>query len=79
MFQRCVAMAFASTGVIVGRGLPSFVTALQASADPAASMVSSKPSTEIPLHFSFSSFLLVQWRTYSVISLDGDDVLRHDF
>lgn len=49
MFQRCVATAFASTGAAVRRGLPSFVTALQASADPAASMVSSKPSAQIPL------------------------------
>lgn len=74
-------MAFASTAATVGRGQPSFVTALQASADPAASMVSSKPSTEIPLHFSSSSLLLVQCggRTYSVISLDGDDVFRPDF
>lgn len=56
MFQRCVAMVFASTGATVGRDPPSFVTAPQASADPAASMVSLNPSSEIALHFG--SFLI---------------------
>lgn len=52
MFQRCVATVFASTGASVGRDPASCVTAPQASADPAASMVSLNPSSEITLHSS---------------------------
>lgn len=63
MFQRCVATVFASTGAAVGRDPASFVTAPQASADPAASMVSLNPSPEIALHFSsfFITVILLMW------------------
>lgn len=55
-FQRCAATVFASTGATAGRDPHSFVTAPQASADPAASMVSLNPSSESALHFG--SFLI---------------------
>lgn len=58
MFQRCVATVFASTGAAVGRDPLSFVTAPQASADSAASMVNLNPSSGISLHFS--SFLITR-------------------
>lgn len=81
MFQRCVTTAFASTGVTVGRDPPSFVTALQASADPAASMVSVRLSSEMSLHFSSSSFLLVYLggRRCCVTLYDGYDVFEPEF
>lgn len=63
MFQRCAAMAFASTGATVGRDPASFVTAPQASAVPAASTVSLNASSGIALHFSsfFITIILLKW------------------
>lgn len=78
MFQRCVAMVFASTGATVGRDPPSFVTAPQASADPAASMVSLNPSSEIALHFT-SFFITIIFLMRTKILFDRDDPFGPEF
>lgn len=82
MFQRCVAMVFASTGATVGRDPPSFVIAPQASADPAASMVSLNPSSEIALHFT-SFFIAIIFlkcgQRCLLILFDRDDPFGPEF
>lgn len=80
MFQRCVATASASTGATVGREPPSFASAPRASADPAASTVSLKPSSETRLLFiSFTPLLFYGGGRRCVILFEGDDVFGLEF